>query len=158
VNFVNFRFCVIYAPPCELDTFRAIYCRRLQLKTFPSRAEAVHFVWRPFCCGRVVEVAPSNELGRRNSASSENGSISLTRRDSPSSLYSSMRRRSNTSRVAYAPVHGSSPGTLFITRCTSREALSALHAPKRGLTHPPPLRGSAAARAARASSAPSWSR
>jgi hypothetical protein len=117
--------------------------------------EAVHFVSRPFGCGRVVEAALSNELGRRKSAFSENGSISLTRHDSSSSSYSSLRRRSNASHVAYAPVHGISPRTPPIMRCTSREALSAPHAPQRGLTHPPPHRGSAAARAAHASSAPS---
>jgi len=95
------------------------------LKTFPSHAEAVYFVWRPFSCGRVVEAALSNELGRRKSASSVSDSISLTRRDSFSSSYSSMCRRSNASR-ANVPVNGSSPRTPPIMRCTSREALSAL--------------------------------
>jgi hypothetical protein len=71
--------------------------------------EAVHFVWRPFGCGRVVEVALSNELGRRKSAFSENGSITLTCHNSSSSSYRSLRRRSNASHVAYAPVHGISP-------------------------------------------------
>ena len=33
----------------------------------PSRAEAVHFGWSPFGCGRVVEAALSNELGHRKS-------------------------------------------------------------------------------------------